>query len=133
MRMSARDIFDKPVMLQIRRKFVFEFPSPDRSSSSSITKGVTGLNHELGDYTMEDDAFEIATARMSDKIFHRFWSFRRKQTKVHITERRMDGGRAGEGRRPCGNSGGGGNALFFPCGPLVENVAISRFVVSVME
>jgi len=117
-----------PVVFEIWGELVFELLPPDTSTTCSITQRVTGLDHELGDDTMEDNAFVVATTRVANKVLHCFGCLLREETNVDITNRGVDGGSVGKVGGPggCGYGGRGCNGLLFASRLLVENVAIAR-------
>lgn len=51
-------------------ELVGEFSAPDGFTSSAVALGVTSLDHELGDHTVEDRVIVVALASMSDEVLH---------------------------------------------------------------
>ena len=77
-------------MLQLVRELVFKFAIPDACPTRAITERVARLDHELGDYAMEEHAVVVSTPRMPDEVFHRLGSLLREETQVHVSQRCMD-------------------------------------------
>ena len=48
---------------------VFEFLAVDGASTSTSAGGITGLNHEVGDDTVEDDVVVVTSLRKSHEVF----------------------------------------------------------------
>lgn len=56
-------------MLQRRRDFILEFLAVDRLAASSGAGRVAGLDHEVGDYAVEDYAVVVTPARKGFEVF----------------------------------------------------------------
>ena len=55
-------------MLEVVREFILKLMTPDGLSTGTIPQRVSRLNHELWNDTVEDDALEVAAARMPDEV-----------------------------------------------------------------
>ena len=58
----------RPIVLQIVTELVFKFFSPDAFASGTVSEGVSSLNHEFRDDTVEDHAFEVSASGVTDKV-----------------------------------------------------------------
>jgi len=72
-------------MFQIISKLILKLPAPNGSPPSTIAQRISGLDHELRNDPMKDDAFEVTAPRMSDKVLHSFRCLLREQPEVHIS------------------------------------------------
>ena len=57
------------VMFQCR-ELILKLPAPDAFTSRAITKWITSLNHELPDYTVEDDVVVVTILSVSDEVLN---------------------------------------------------------------
>lgn len=62
-------------MAQGAHKFVSKLSTPARFATSSISIGITSLDHELLDATMKDEAVEVTLFGKSAKVLDRFRAF----------------------------------------------------------
>lgn len=116
-------------MLQIITKLILKFISPNTRSTCSVTEWISRLNHEFGYDTMENDALEITTSCMSNKVFNSFWCLLWKETYIDITECGMNCSRIGNRRRTNGVPNCCCcNRLFFARRAFVKDIAVARFV-----
>jgi len=56
----------------LRIKLVLKVPTPTTFSTGSIAKGITGLQHELLDDSMENNVVVITVVDVRDKVLDRF-------------------------------------------------------------
>lgn len=124
--------FNQPVMPKIVVELILKLSAPNGRSTRAIPERVPRLDHELGNDTMKDDAFKVATPRMCDKVLHGLGRLLREQAHVDISDSCMYGGGVCEGRRPrfaywCG----GGHRLFLASWLFIEHISITALVVSV--
>lgn len=121
-----------PVMSEVIRELVLEIPSPYRHPPSTVSQRVTGLNHELGNNTVKDDALKITTSCMPHKVFHCFRCLHREQTDVDVTHGGVNDGGGSNGRwTPFTHGSCCGDALLFSGRSFVEDIAISNFAVPI--
>ena len=59
----------RSIVLQIVTELVFELFAPNAFASGAVPEGVSGLNHEFRDHTVENHAFEVSASSVTDKIF----------------------------------------------------------------
>lgn len=79
-----------PVVFELVCELVFELAAPDGSPSSAVAQGVSGLDHELGNDTVEDDALEVSAARMTHEVLHRLRGLLGEKAEMHVSQRRVD-------------------------------------------
>ena len=118
-------------MFQIVGELVLEFVAPDRRSTSAISEWVTRLYHELGYHTMEENAFVISAARMAHEVLNRLRGLLREEAEMNVTQVGVYSRcicNRGRSRFRCGCSRS--DRLLFSCGPFVEGITISGFIVS---
>jgi hypothetical protein len=65
-------------MLQVIRELVLKLSAPNRHTSRSVAEGVTGLDHELWNDTVEYNAFEVPAPRVTNKVLDGLWRLRRE-------------------------------------------------------
>ena len=58
-------------MFQFTGELILKLSTPDTVATCTVTQRVSGLDHELRDDTMEDDALVVATARMTNEVLDR--------------------------------------------------------------
>jgi hypothetical protein len=77
---------------------------------------------------MENDPIKVPTARVPDKVLHRFGGLVGEQPEVDVSKSGVHHRRFRHARcerfRGCGR----GNRLFFACGLFVEDVPVAGFV-----
>lgn len=61
-------------MFQLRRYLVFELLTVDGGPTSPCTGGVTGLEHEVGDYAVEEEGVVVATGGEGGEVCAGFGS-----------------------------------------------------------
>ena len=54
-------------------ELVFKLPPPDTLAASPIAQGVSALDHELPDDTMEDGVVVVPALGMRHKVLNRLW------------------------------------------------------------
>lgn len=119
-------------MPEIVVELILELSAPNGRSTCAVSERIPRLNHELGNDTMEYDAFEVAAPRMCYKVLHGLGRLLREQAHVDISHSRMYGGRVGEGGWPgFAHWCGGGDRLFLASWPFIEHISITTLVVSV--
>ena len=113
-------------MFKLIRELVLELPSPDRVAASAVSKRVARLDHELWNHAMEDDAFEVAAARVTDEVLDGLWCMLGEESNVDVTFTGMNrrgfcGGRWSIYLRWCGSR----CRLLVPGRPFVEDIAVA--------
>lgn len=91
----------RPIVLQIVAKLIFKLLSPDAFAAGTVSKGVSGLDHEFWDDAVEDHAFEVPASGVTDEVLDCERRLLGEQPEVDISESRVDSRFVGEGRWAC--------------------------------
>ena len=73
-------------MFQFWMKFIFKFVPPKRFATSSNTRWISSLNHELFDHSMKYAMIIIVIFSQTTKVLDSFGAFSRKQFNLNITQ-----------------------------------------------
>lgn len=84
-------------MTQLTCEFVLKLAPPQRLATRAVSQRVAGLEHELFDDTVEDDAVVVSLSREADKILHCFGNMLREEAEMDVTHRRVQRRRRGDG------------------------------------
>jgi hypothetical protein len=80
---------DKPVMLEIVRKFILKLVPPNRRPTGAIAQRVTSLDHEFSNDTVENDALKETTPSVANKVLDCLGRLLREQAHVDVSHGRM--------------------------------------------
>lgn len=115
-------------MFQIVREFILELSVPNRCSACAIAQRVTGLDHKLGNHSVEDHPLEVSTARVTHEVLYSLGGLLREEAHMNVSERRVDrGGVCERGWAPSGDRSSGCDVLLFSGRTLVKDVSVARF------